>query len=311
MKSKASSGYFDIGSSSNDNYAQHLGIMMYSLLSNCSRPEKVRFFIVDGGISEGNKEKMRKVTSTFGAKLTFAKPNYETIKGLKVCRYLGVETYHRFSLIEETKVSRLFYLDCDLVVCGDVAEIFELDIKKDLVCAVEDILINDEKKKSLGIKPSKPYFNAGVLFINCDKWRKDKVSNRVIDYIRKNPEKINMADQDGLNAVLKDKWRQLDPSWNVIARTLVYKKIAFMFNEKYREKFERLDSQVNIVHFAGHPKPWRFWHFIPMKSEYWRNLKQSPWKNYRYPDANIQGLFKEISSLTNTIIQKIRNGNLL
>lgn len=302
--------YINVGSCANDSYAQHLGVMIYSLLRYCSSPERVRFFIMDGGISLVNKNKINAVVTSAGARITYLKPDYEKIARLKVCRYLGTDTYNRFSLFERVRVERLLYLDCDLVVLGDVRKLFSSLQPNILLGAVEDILVNDTKKKSLGMNPTDPYFNAGVLLINCPLWKKNRINEKVIDFIEKNPEVITMADQDGLNAILASRWTPLNPSWNVIARTVMYKKISFLLNGVLRSKLNKIKN-VDIVHYAGYPKPWFFWHPIAFKKAYWQTLRNTPWSDYYYPDKNIVGFLKEVRSFTETLVQKIKNKNLL
>ena len=48
----------DVGCLANDSYAQHLGVTLYSLLENCSCPEKIKIHIMDGGISKENRAKL-------------------------------------------------------------------------------------------------------------------------------------------------------------------------------------------------------------------------------------------------------------
>src|SRR3989338_2879255 len=47
-----------IGCACNDAYAQHLGVMIYSMLKNCKNPNKIIVYVADGGISTDNKKKI-------------------------------------------------------------------------------------------------------------------------------------------------------------------------------------------------------------------------------------------------------------
>ncbi|WP_084797857.1 glycosyltransferase family 8 protein [Neobacillus mesonae] len=70
------------------------------------------------------------------------------------------------------------------------------------------------KKAPLSIPAEYTYFNAGVLLMNLQKWRENKISSQVIQYIKEHPKLIKLMDQDALNAVLYDKCLKLEPKWN-------------------------------------------------------------------------------------------------
>ncbi len=55
------------------NYAQHAAVAMASILSNTQQPPQVRFFIIDDGIDNANKVKMRQSVVKFGAQIDFVR----------------------------------------------------------------------------------------------------------------------------------------------------------------------------------------------------------------------------------------------
>ncbi|WP_396126163.1 glycosyltransferase [Anaerobacillus sp. CMMVII] len=58
-------------STSNNEYSQHLGVMLNSLLENTKNREILNIYIIDGGISSDNKYRLNKVTGRFKKKLLF------------------------------------------------------------------------------------------------------------------------------------------------------------------------------------------------------------------------------------------------
>lgn len=74
--------------------------------------------------------------------------------------------------------------------------------------------------------------------MNLTKWRDRGISSQVIEYLKRNPDKIYFPDQDALNAVLHDKWLRLDPKWNCPA--LLYNSTMF----------------PAIIHYTTPDKPW-------------------------------------------------------
>ncbi len=287
--------YINIGCASNDDFSQHLGVMLYSLLKNCSCPKKIIIYLMDGGISEKNKEKINSIIKKFNSKISYIKPDKKHLKGLIPYRHISIETYYRFSLIDNLKSEKLLYIDADLVVLGDIKELYDNQFEDNIVFAIKDPGGSKERKLALGIPLEKHYFNAGVMLINCDKWRKEKISKKTIEYIKENPEKIQYADQDGLNAILIDRWEELDPSWNLITRLVYFKYLKLIKPPNYeKEDLSEIVKKPKIIHYAGFIKPWFFLDPLPYKSVYWGYLKETPWKDYEYPDKNLSGAIKRI-----------------
>ncbi|VVB78763.1 Glycosyl transferase family 8 [uncultured archaeon] len=285
----------NIGCASNDSFSQHLGVMIYSLLSNCSCPQKIKVFLMDGGISDENKKKLNSIISKFKAQIVYIKPDQKYLKGLKAYRHISIETYYRFYLVDNMKSEKILYIDADLVVLGDIKQLYDTKFEDNILFAVKDPGGSNERKKVLGIPLEKHYFNAGVILINCKKWKKENISKKAIDYIKTYPEKIQYADQDGLNAILVDKWKELTPKWNTITRLFYFKYLKVIRPPNYEnDNLSEITKAPNIIHYAGFIKPWYFLDPSPYKSIYWKYLKETPWKDYKYPDRNISGGLKRM-----------------
>lgn len=282
----------NIGCASDNNYAQHMGLMMYSLAINCKNPEKIKFFIADGGINKQNKEKIKDLSTKFKFKIEYIKPDPKFFEGLEIYESYGIGTYYRFFLLEKLKIKKMLYLDCDLIVEDDVVKLYKKDISNNIILAVKDLGISDKHKKNIG---TKNYFNAGVMLIDCLKWRKNKITEKSIDFLKKRKEIIEFADQDGLNFALNNKWGELPLKWNLVTRTAIYRYIPFKkFESEKKEIFDAV-KKPSIIHYANRlVKPWFFIDPSPYKTRYSKYLRTSPWKNYKYPDLTIKGLYLRI-----------------
>lgn len=58
-------------SCTDNNYAQHLSVMFTSLLMNMDKQRDVKLYVIDGGIEEDHKERLKKTTDRFGVPVTF------------------------------------------------------------------------------------------------------------------------------------------------------------------------------------------------------------------------------------------------
>jgi lipopolysaccharide biosynthesis glycosyltransferase len=207
-----------IVAAANDLYVRHMAIMLNSLLSNKTSGNPVQIHIIDGGtISSENKDKLVKSVEKFNQEIRFIPFNNALLEGVKITERFGREAYYRVfipSLLPES-IHKVIYLDSDLIVLRDIAKLWNINLDTYYLAAVEDS-VGINRGRILRI-PADHYFNSGVLVLDLNKWRSDNVTNRVMRYVRRYPRRILIADQDGLNAVLHDKWMRLNPEWNCFA----------------------------------------------------------------------------------------------
>lgn len=124
--------------------------------------------------------------------------------------HISVETYYRF-LIQEIlpDYDKVLYLDSDLIIQGDISELYSVDLGNNLLAAAHDIdflgnlNMKDGKrltyaKKVLGMKNPYDYFQAGVLVLNTAEMRQLYSIETWLDYA--SDDRFIYNDQDVLNA---------------------------------------------------------------------------------------------------------------
>jgi glycosyltransferase involved in cell wall biosynthesis len=125
-----------------------------------------------------------------------------------------------------------------------------------------------------------PYFNAGVLVLNLERWRAENISQKVFRYLREYRKYLNFEDQEGLNAVLAGDWGMLDPKWNVQSSILSYARwAASTFKEEIRAVRNDLLHNPHIYHFTGPNKPWHLNYEHPAKVKWRYYLEKTGWFN--------------------------------
>ncbi len=154
-----------------------------------------------------------------------------------------------------TDLPRVLFLDADLLVLDDVADLSSLGLEPRVLAAVPDTAIpccrsprGVKDHLGLGIPDEAVYFNAGVLLIDLDAWRKRDVTRRALDYLRRTADRVDFQHQEALNAVLWDDWLPLPARWNLLAG-VAGRSLERPPSEAWRDP--------GIVHFAGRLKPWR------------------------------------------------------
>jgi len=266
-----------------DDYAQHLGAALCSALSHLSKSTLADVFVICSKFSSDNKKKIQAVGKKHGTDVRFIEVVEEHFTGLKTTHYVSHATYFRIALPDllPKEIEKVLYLDSDLIVLDDLAKLWNIDIKKTYLAAVPE---GDQKnpyiyRDKIDMPPEALYFNAGVLIINLEKWRLENMSKKLFDYIRDNPHKISWWDQDALNAFFYDSFIPLSRRWNFVP--------AYMDESNtYCLNFDKND--IGIVHFLGGNirKPWHPASTHPLKSEYYKHLKKTPWKHFRPLDPN-------------------------
>lgn len=173
----------------------------------------------------------------------------DTFDCLPTSNRFSVAAYLRLALADAfcADYDRILYLDCDVMVVGDdLNAIFGFDLHgAPLGAATDNVKWKSPRRathdqKSLAING--PYFNSGVLLIDCAAFIQQKIKEKCIAVaLQTDAEKIYF-DQTLLNLVLKENWAQLHPVWNwqwAIVRPM----------------FE-LFFDPQIVHFIADAKPW-------------------------------------------------------
>ncbi len=133
----------------------------------------------------------------------------------------------------------------------------------------------------LGLPIGTPYFNSGVMLINLAAWRQTQVSEQAIQFLQDHPNKIEFWDQDALNVVLAGEWLPLHPRWNQQTIHFEPHKHCFPLDGQV---LEECLMQPAIIHYTAKFKPWHYWCEHPLKAEYYRYLRLTPWKNFQLPE---------------------------
>lgn len=291
--------------SSDDNYAQHLTVTLYSLLINVSAQNFYHLHVLDGGITVQNKEKILASLKKFSnQEIKFYQIDKSVFKNSQKILHINEMSYFRILLPKIlTKLEKVLYLDSDLLIFKDVAEIFKINLKENEFLAASQIFHpNYQKVLSKQFKASLFLcFNAGVLLMNLQAMKKDNSTKKLMDFSRINASKLLAADQDVFNIVMANQIKKLDSAWNVGSYVFYAKDHSYcQLNVK---KFEQLKHDPGIIHFDG-AKPWSFGHFHPYKKKYFQILDQTAFKFWR-PKFNLKSLVVNYSFYLATQIMNL------
>lgn len=253
------------------NYTEQLSVSLVSILKNSKKDEKFNVYILDGGLSKEDKQNISELKEIKDFGLNFVRVNPKDFKDCPLLKntnkefdfyHVTLPTYFRFKLPSLLpNVDKILYLDCDVLARTSFEELYNADVKKYAVAMISDVESEKEAKR-LNIKK---YYNAGVMLINLDYWRKNDIEKKLFDYAMKNKKTILWQDQDIINVVLQKEIKEVDLKWNY----------SYFLYDKINE--EDLKKSA-IIHFAGRFKPWANPIDHPLFDFYYYYLLLTPFK---------------------------------
>ncbi len=264
------------------NYVRHCAVTLVSLFEN-NRAETFTVHILARGLTAKEQTVLTGLAARYGSRVSFYEPDPSLLEGFtirKFSRRISMATYYRCILSEllPAGVDRLLYLDCDIVVAGDIRPLWDTPLDDVAVAAVEDMGCREAGRYDVLQYPMEDsYFNAGVLLVNLDYWRRHGVARACIDYYRRYPERILFNDQDLLNSVLHARKRLVGLKWNV--QDAFYRRPRRM-DEAWRARFAQVLLHPVILHFTNR-KPWEYDSQHPLRGVYFKYQDLTPWRGQR------------------------------
>ena len=248
-----------------DKYVPFLAVALQSLIENSSEKNYYLIKILYTSITEENQEKIKKYEKE-NVNIEFVDLNYyiNKIKNKLYTRdYYSVTTYFRLFIPNlYPQYNKALYLDCDIVLLADVAELYNIDMGDNLVAAAPDDVIQkievfqEYVEKVVGVADYRNYFNAGVLLMNLDELRKFDFQEKFLYSL----EKIKFAvaqDQDYLNRLCKGRVKIISNVW-----------------DKMPISNDTDTNDLKLIHYNLAFKPWHF-EDILYKEYFWKYAKKT------------------------------------
>ncbi len=233
-----------------DGYCPFLAVAIQSMLDHAAPQYMYSIKVLNTDIGSENKKRIARYERE-NVSIEFVDLNYyiQKIKDKLYTRdYYSKSTYFRLFIPNlYPQYDKALYLDSDIVVLDDIAELFFTDIGDNMVAAAPDDVIQFNPvfqhyvEKVVGVADYRRYFNAGVLLMNLHQMRRFKFQEKflyMLDLI-----KFSVAqDQDYLNRICKGRVKLIDRTWNRMP----------IPDPKIKPE------DVKLVHYNLAFKPWHF-----------------------------------------------------
>ena len=278
----------------NDNFVGQAAALIISIHKNTRKDAQIRINIIHSTVTQQHQDIMKAMVKDMEniSELNFVDiSKVATNDVLDKClyktnswSYISLETFYRlFIPILFPQYDKVLYLDSDTIVCDDLTELYNTDIKNFYVGAVSEpkyffksvIVLNNKRmemkdylEKKLNIT-NESYFNAGVLLLNLDEMRRYNIQEKALNFLfTKYP--FMFQDQCVLNSVVTGKVKFLDKKYNVYYKQLL------------------LNATVTIIHFTGSIKPWNNNKQNKWFEEYWKYFKLTPFYNEKQEELYLE-----------------------
>jgi lipopolysaccharide biosynthesis glycosyltransferase len=286
MKGKRS---VNIVYSSDENYVQHMGVSIFSLLEHNRDESEIDVYILANEISQSSERKLREmIQGQFGRKLEmidFA-PFREKLS-LNMEWPISFSAYARLFLPEmlPTSCERVLYLDCDTVICGPLSNLWNINLNGCSAGGVLDTVL-PQFKCTVGLKENEGYINSGVLLIDLKDWRENGIQKQFTAFIASHNGQVSHHDQGTINGVLHGKIAFLPPKFNAMTPvfTTRYENLFQLYHIEgpYYSKTEIREAKQSpvILHYVPEyvGRVWEYECRHPEKKRYQDCLAQTVWK---------------------------------
>ncbi|MBQ8426291.1 MAG: glycosyltransferase family 8 protein [Clostridia bacterium] len=270
-----------------DCFVKYTIVSIKSLIDNADCNRNYIIHILNADISEQMKNETLKLETGF-AKIKFVdvKAQLDKIgKNLPLRDYYSKTTYFRMFIADMfPEYKKALYIDSDTVILGDVSKLYDTELGDKYVGAChEQAMVQTEVygnyvEQVMGIDRNN-YFNAGILVINCDMFRKAQVMEQFIDLLGVYNFVVTQ-DEDYLNVICHNKVCWVDPDWNVE----VYGQILVQ------------EEDIKILHYIMVAKPWHF--------------KDCQFKEYFWKYAKLTSVFQSIETELNEYTDEQRANDI-
>lgn len=274
------------------NYVQHLAVTLISLLEN-NKDMKFTFFVIHKNLPDSEIKRLETIAQKYGCTVKSIVIDNEVFRDFAITYRFNEVVYYRLLIPEllDSGIDKVLYLDVDIVVNGDIKDLFSRDLGTYPLAAVE--AVGFDRHFELNMSDTSKYFCSGVMLLNLNIWRAEKLSYKVMKFIEENPTLVKMMDQDGMNSVFDGYWLPLSPKYD--------QQTSFYRNEKEivlkhfsEEEYVEAMNTPAIIHYTGASKPWHYRDKHPYKYLYWKYLKMTPYRRYFAEDLTLLNLLKSM-----------------
>ena len=230
-------------------YSKFTGTTITSIFENTTA--KVTAHILhDSTLTNDNRDKFSRLAQRYNQRVEFHNVEQLCSQEIlflidkladKIVLRFTIGAFYRLFIKKIFDFDKIIYLDSDIIVNLDIAELWQQDLKNYPLAAVPEMVATQNhmlKNKFIlnaGIVKAENYFNSGVILFNLDKLDDNFFYNGV-QFLLDNPQCAS-PDQDILNALFSENYLKLAQKFDSFVET---------------EEIGNAPAAQKIYHYAGH-----------------------------------------------------------
>ena len=271
-----------------EKYVTPFLVVLTSIFEN-NKGIRIHLHSIATGVSFEEKQRIRAFVQKNNSEISFYQLKPTALQGLIVPAkkpHMTLAAYYRlfFPFLVPGYVKKLLYLDSDIIVLKNLHELYQQDLGLFPFGAVPEVNAT-KSRPDLGIHEEGIYFNSGVMLINVPEWKKQKITEKAVRFVREFPDKLVCLDQDALNATIENNYFKLPANFNVLPFDIPDR----LSKNDYR-KF--LEDKVIMHYTLPQTKPWKALTTHPFKYLYKNYFYKSPQaKEKLYTDVQLTADF--------------------
>ncbi len=230
-------------------YSKFVGTTMVSIFENTASPVTINI-LHDATLTEDNRDKFIQLAAKYNQRVEFHNVDElcpDEINFLrekladKIKSRFSIGAFYRLLTKKIFGGGKMIYLDADIIVNLDIAELWQQDLQGYPLAAVLEIeaisgyMITNKFLLNNGIVKLENYFCSGVMILDLDKFD-EKFFREGVQFLADNPY-CESVDQDILNAFFSENYFKLAQKFD-----------AFVPGEREC----KLPVQKKIYHYVGH-----------------------------------------------------------
>ena len=251
-----------------NSYVPYLSVALASAIDHADPARRFRAIILHEDVSAENQDLIRALaTEHFAVEFLPMQKGLESITDCMSnrlrCDYFTLTIYFRLFIPEMfPQYDKGIYIDSDVVIPGDLAELFDTNIGDNYIGACADLSVADVPplvqymEQAVGV-PGNTYINSGVLLMNMEKLRQAHLDTHFLTLLNTYHFDCIAPDQDYLNAMCHTKIHYLPPEWDT------------MPNDNHPAA-----AHPKLIHYNLFAKPWCYDN-IQYEEYFWEYAKKS------------------------------------
>ncbi len=252
-------------------YAPYADCAIRSMVENASKDRQYRIFVLHEDLTEDSMEKIRTgVKEPFSIEFI---PMKDKITGINErqenklrCDYFTMTIFFRLFIADMfPQYDKGIYIDSDVIVPGDISELYDTDLEGNLFAACVDHSIANIPPfvkyvdEVVGVDVHK-YINSGILVMGLKDLRERGFADHFMNLLSTYHFDSVAPDQDYLNAICNGQIKFLDIEWDAMPP---------------ETGVEDILENPKIIHYNLFMKPWSYDN-IGYGDLFWEVARKSP-----------------------------------